>query len=68
MNGDGPPAFKHYNKFGGNMMKLIKSDAAIIAILTLLLFAFVKYQDVSAATLSDAEHLPPTLSSGVLPE
>ena len=45
------------------MMKLIKSDAAIIAVLTLLLFAFVKFQDVSAATLPQGKLPAPTLMS-----
>ena len=56
-------AFTPDNTFGGSMLKLIKSDAAIIAVLTLLLFAFVKFQDVSAATLPDANlYAPPATS------
>lgn len=46
------------------MMKLLKSDAALIAVLTLLLFAFVKYQDVSAAPLSNVE--PPSSAVSTL--
>ncbi|MCO6412282.1 MAG: hypothetical protein J5I92_06020 [Thiogranum sp.] len=45
------------------MMKLIKSDAAIIAILTLLLFVFVKFQDVSAATAGDGQQASPTAAA-----
>lgn len=46
-------------------MKLIKSDAAIIAILTLLLFAFVKFQDVSAATVTDALQVSPIVATAL---
>ena len=34
---------------GELIMKLIKSDVGIVTILTMLLFALVKYQDASAA-------------------
>lgn len=47
-------------------MKLIKSDAGIIAILTLALFAFVKSQGVSAAGNSeiyDFTASPPVVSA-----
>lgn len=47
------------------MMKLIQSDAAIIAILTLLLFAFVKFQDVSAATVTEAQQVSPIIATAL---
>ena len=38
-------------------MKLIKSDVGIVTILTMLLFALVKFQDASAAEPADTERL-----------